>query len=190
MRDSILWRWTTYETYSTCSSCRIQFRGSFEPFRSGLIWKAHAENKCKVFAWTMAREKVLNAENLQRRGWPHQDHCAVCNGSMETCIHLALLCPFAKSVWSLTLAWVHFDENLIISSKEPSKLIRWWEESHAKILKSERRRFNGVVIYTIWNIWKERNRRIFIGTFETATQVAPRAKEDIEQRIRALTWEV
>jgi hypothetical protein len=27
---------------------------------------------------------------------------------LETCIHLALLCLFAKAVWSLTLTWVHF----------------------------------------------------------------------------------
>jgi hypothetical protein len=37
MRDSILWRWTTDGTYSTCSAFRIQFRGSFGPFRSSLI---------------------------------------------------------------------------------------------------------------------------------------------------------
>jgi hypothetical protein len=102
---------------------------------------------------------------------------------------LALLCPFAKAIWSLTLAWVHFDENLIIPSDEPSHLIRWWEETQAKIPKSERL-FNGVVIYTLWNVWKERNRRIFTDTFQTAAQVASRAKEDIEQQERALTWEV
>jgi hypothetical protein len=50
-----------------------------------------------------------------------------------------LLCPFAKSVWSLTLAWGHFDENLITPSEEPSKMIRWWEESQSRIQKSERR---------------------------------------------------
>jgi hypothetical protein len=36
----------------------------------------------------------------------------------------------------------------------------------------------------------ERNRRIFNVIFETITQVASRIKEDIEQRKRAITWEV
>jgi hypothetical protein len=116
-------------TYSARSAYRVQFRGSFRPFRSSLMWRAHAENKCKVFAWTMAVEKALTTDNLQKRGWPHQDHCTLCNGPLETCIHLALLCPFAKSVWSLTLAWGHYDENLITPSEEPSKMIWWWEES-------------------------------------------------------------
>jgi hypothetical protein len=171
LRNSILWRWTADGTYSARSAYRVQFRGSFRPFRSSLIWRAHAENKCNVFAWTMVVEKALIAENLQKRGWPHQDHCTLCNGPLETCIHLALLCPFAKSIWSLTLAWGHFDENLITPSEEPSKMIRWWEESQARIQKSERRRFNGVVIYTIWNIWKE-----FNDVFETTVQVASRVK--------------
>jgi hypothetical protein len=112
LRDSNLWRWMADGTYSARSAYRVQFRGSFRPFRTSLIWRAHAENKCKVFAWTMAVEKALTADNLQKRGWPHQDHCTLCNGLLETCIHLALLWPFAKSVWSLTLAWGHFDENI------------------------------------------------------------------------------
>jgi hypothetical protein len=65
-RDSILWKCTTDRVYSTRSAYQIQFGGSYEPFRFGLIWKAHAENKCKVFAWTMAREKILTSNNLQK----------------------------------------------------------------------------------------------------------------------------
>jgi hypothetical protein len=56
---------------------------------------------------------------------------------------------------------------------------------------SERRKKtlqHGTVIYTLWNIWKERNRRIFNNTHESAMQVALRVKEDIEQRKRALAW--
>ena len=61
----------------------------------------------------------------------------------------------------------------------------WWEEVATKVPRSERRRLNGVVIYTFWNIWKERNRRIFDNKIETVTEVAARIKEDIEQRKRA-----
>ena len=64
----------------------------------------------------------------------------------------------------------------------------WWEEVATKVPRSERRRLNGVVIYTFWNIWKERNRRIFDNKIETVTEVAARIKEDIEQRKRALAY--
>ena len=39
-----------------------------------------------------------------------------------------------------------------------------------------------MVIYTFWNIWKKRNRRIFNNTSETVLQVAARILDDIEQR--------
>ena len=50
----------------------------------------------------------------------------------------------------------------------------------AKIPKQRRRHFNGVVIYTFWNIWKEMNRMIFQNSSMYARQVASRAKEDIK----------
>jgi hypothetical protein len=109
VRDSIIWRWTANGFYSTRSAYRIQFKGSYGIFKSHLIWKAQAENKCKVFIWTLVQEKILTAENLQKRGWPHQDHCVLCNGPLETCLHLSLLCPFAKVVWNQILIWEHFD---------------------------------------------------------------------------------
>jgi hypothetical protein len=46
------------------------------------------------------------------------------------------------------------------------------------------------MIYTLWNIGKERNRRIFTGTFEVAAHVASRIEEDIEQWKRDLKWVV
>ena len=57
-----------------------------------------------------------------------------------------------------------------------------------KVPRSERRWLNGVVIYTFWNIWKERNRRIFDNKIQTVPQVASKIKDDIEQRKRALNY--
>jgi len=75
-----------------------------------LIWKAQAENKCKVHAWILMHNKVLTADNLQERGWLHQEHCVLCNGPLKTGLHLSLLCPFAKAVWGQVLSW----ENLMV----------------------------------------------------------------------------
>jgi uncharacterized Fe-S cluster-containing radical SAM superfamily protein len=43
-----------------------------------------------------------------------------------------------------------------------------------------------MVIYICWNLWKERNRRIFNNAFQSPSEVAARVKEDIDQRRRAL----
>jgi hypothetical protein len=60
----------------------------------------------------------------------------------------------------------------------------WWEKVVTVVPLTERKRFNGMVIYTFWNLWKERNRRIF-NNYESVMQVAARIKYDIEQRRRA-----
>ena len=57
-----------------------------------------------------------------------------------------------------------------------------------KVPRSERRRLNGVLIYTFWNIWKEINRRIFDNKIQTVPQVASEIKDDIEQRKRAIDY--
>jgi ABC-type histidine transport system ATPase subunit len=61
----------------------------------------------------------------------------------------------------------------------------WWDKAAQKVAKPMKRQFNGLVIYTIWNIWKERNRRIFNNTLESPMQVASKVREDIMQRKRA-----
>lgn len=79
--------------YSTCLAYQIQFKGSYKKYLPYLIWKAHAENKNKVFAWILIQDKILIAANLQMRGWPHHGDCVICNGPLEMSLHLLAL-PF------------------------------------------------------------------------------------------------
>ncbi|KAF7010740.1 hypothetical protein CFC21_025114 [Triticum aestivum] len=58
----------------------------------------------------------------------------------------------------------------------------WWDSLTTNLPKNDRRRQSGRFLYTIWNIWKERNRRIFNGTRLTHLEVAAIAFEDIKQR--------
>ena len=75
-----------------------------------------------------------------------------------------------------------------LPQQDPAYIAKWWEDAASKISKQERRRFNGTLIYIVWNLWKERNRRIFQNEFKTAQQVASMTKEDIVQRRRAFSF--
>jgi len=78
------------------------------------------------------------------------------------------------------LGWEHFDVDLIRPQVQPSSIRAWWEQGAANIPRQRCRHFNGVVIYTMWNIWKERNRRIFQNLVMDVRQVASKTKEDID----------
>ena len=184
VQDSITWKWTAYGNYSTRSAYRVQFRGTHRKFQHDLIWKAKAENKCKIHAWILMHDKMLAADNLQKKRWPHQDHCVLCNSPMETGLHLSLLCPYATAVWDQVLSWKNFAVQL--PHPETLSIAEWWEQTASNIPKQDCWRFNGVCIYIWWNMWKERNRRIFENKYMTAQQVASLTKEHIVQRHRAV----
>ncbi|WVZ90520.1 hypothetical protein U9M48_036814 [Paspalum notatum var. saurae] len=179
-RYTFAWKWTSNGIYSSKSAYRAQFLGSYSGHKSNLIWRARAENKCKVFAWILIKNKILTADNLAARGWPHQTSCTLCNGPMESALHLCLSCPYAQEVWNHVLAW----ENLSLPQQaEPryaTNLGEWWESAATLFPASRRRDFSGVVIYTMWNIWKERNRRIFENCSLPPLQVAGRISKCYE----------
>ena len=87
-------------------------------------------------------------------------------------------------MWRQILAWEHFDITLGQQQGGPLQIMSWWDKAVTVVPLTERRHFNGMVLYTFWNLWKERNRRIFNNS-ESVMQVAARIKDDIEQRRRA-----
>jgi hypothetical protein len=92
---------------------------------------------------------------------------------------------FGKLVWNQVLAWEHFNLGLIQHVEESSTISLCWEAAAQMVRKEQQRQFNGLAIYVMWNLCKERNRIIFENRFQTAQQVALRVKEDIDQWKRA-----
>jgi hypothetical protein len=80
VKDSITYKWASNVEYTTKSVYQIQFDGSYNTFRNNMIWKAKAENKCELFTWTLEKDKILIADNLEKRGSPHQTSCVLSHG--------------------------------------------------------------------------------------------------------------
>nr|BAD09021.1 cyst nematode resistance protein-like [Oryza sativa Japonica Group]BAD09120.1 cyst nematode resistance protein-like [Oryza sativa Japonica Group] len=76
-----------------------------------LIWQKRAPSRIKFFMWLATKGRCLTADNLQKRGWPHDASCGLCNAEMESCNHLLMKCPLTNRVWRmLMVCWFIWKE--------------------------------------------------------------------------------
>ena len=58
----------------------------------------------------------------------------------------------------------------------------WWENELAGLPKKQRRVKAALLMYTAWNLWKERNRRIFEHVNSDAVRVMQEIKAEVAVR--------
>jgi len=144
------------------------------------IWKAKAEQKCRFFAWALMHKKILTANNLFKRGWTDDTDCKLCSNDQETPFHLCKDCPFTKEVWGILKQRFNLSVlDLLVSTA--GSIYNYWCRCKWKFDKTQRRDVDEILIYFRWNIWKERNRRIFQQKYLNLRQVAFICKDEIMQ---------
>jgi hypothetical protein len=179
LMDEIRWKWTSNGECTTASAYKIQFQGSHAPFQVGRLWKASVEPKVKVFSLTAMHQKILTADNLASRGMQHNPLCPLCNAFPEDARHLLINCEFAKEVLRLMWNWCHFQgsPSTCPNGQDPAS---WIAANAARADPANARRATGSLLYCWWNLWKERNKRIFDSKHRSEFQVAFAAKEEFE----------
>jgi hypothetical protein len=177
VEDEIKWRWTENGEYTARSAYLIQFEGTFSKIRIAPIWKANTEPKCRFFAWTLLHKKILTANNLMKRGWDNDPICKLCGIEQETPTHLCKDCPYTKEAWENIKQGFQLLALNTVSTN--GSLHQFWQKCRRKVDKNQRRKFDGIIVYFWWNIWKERNRRIFQQKSLNPRQVAGLCKDDI-----------
>lgn len=180
--DAITWRWSANGEYSAKTAYLAQFRGSYCTFQPAAIWRAQTEGKHRFFTWLLLQQRILTADRLLARNWPCNPVCPLCQVELETATHLCLQCPFALQVWRKVSDWA---SGMVTVPLAGSELQTWWCSSINAAAKEKRRATAAVLIYTAWNLWKERNRRIFDGIQCSELQVFFFIKEEIQLRQKA-----
>ena len=71
----------------------------------------------------------------------------------------------------------------MVGKPGPGLLISdWWEKELVQLSKKARRVKAALMIYTAWNVWKERNRRVFDQKSITPSEVLQLIKNEIMER--------
>jgi hypothetical protein len=159
--DSIRWRLEDSGEYTAKSAYLVQFSGAISSNLTTTVWHCWAPGKCKFFMWTAALGRILTADALQRRGLENNYFCQLCFRNLETPWHLLTECTWVRQVWS-ALASLSCTQALVPASWTGiSSIAEWLDLCHANSPAEKRKGMKSLMLLAAWEIWKERNRRIF-----------------------------
>jgi len=138
------------------------------------IWHKDVPLKVVVFAWHLFRDRLPTKDNLLRRGVINHDSrmCVAGCDSAESSCHLFLHCNIFGSAWHLIYRWIG------VSVANPFYVPDHFHQFGfcGGIEKRQRSILQVIWFATVWEIWKERNNRLFKGKECPVYQVVDRIK--------------
>ncbi|XP_015961036.1 uncharacterized protein LOC107485010 [Arachis duranensis] len=161
--DRVVWKFDKKGVFSTNSFVQeLQVEllpediASFSFTRT--VWKGLVPPRVELFIWFALTGRVNTKERLSRLGVVNQEDviCVLCNKGVEVGHHLFLACEFSWQVWC---AWLTFAGRQWSCPGTLKEHFQSWTESSTS--KYERKRWMVSFCAIIWNIWLERNMRIF-----------------------------
>ena len=121
------------------------------------LWRHQGWMKIKLFMWLFLHKKNLTWDNIRKRRVLGPSRCQLCEAQKETMEHLLNNCIFTSRLWD-SFATIFQQTN-----RDKGSIIN--------TLNNSRRNFSNYEIlgsawaltpsFIIWNVWKERNNRIF-----------------------------
>lgn len=168
--DTIRWKWTNDGQYTAKSAYRAQFHGALNMRNGVTLWQANAEPKCKFLAWLAMHGKAPTADNLEKKNWPHAPHCPLCYCQQETNDHLFSACNFSEATWRTVVSDLQLPPEC--QAYHPHGTKSWVEFITKGKNKKDKKKILGALFTFWWQIWLERNSRIFDNRETSYRQVA------------------
>lgn len=144
--------------YTSSKFYSLSFQAINPPKPFLWIWKMKLSKKIKIFIWLMFRDR-LNSRNLLRRKNYKLDgddfSCVLCNPSTEEyTYHLFFQCHFSVQCWAFL--GIHWDHSLYFFDTIQQANDHWQHKFFMEIFS-----------VAAWEIWKQRNAKIFRNTNPT-----------------------
>jgi len=124
-----------------------------------LLWHKEVPLKVLIFAWRLFRDQLPTKNNLIRRNIINLDSssCVGRCGSLETVNHLFLRCSTFGAVWYHIYSWLGWHTTI------PYEAVNHFIQFNygGGVSKLRQSILHLIWFATVWEIWKERNNRIF-----------------------------
>ncbi|KAE8813420.1 hypothetical protein D1007_09424 [Hordeum vulgare] len=159
--DVISWRFSPNGEYSARSAYALQFEGATSMDGFKLIWHAWAPGNCRFFVWTTMLGKIMTADALLRRERENEYFFWLCECSLETPMHLFTECPWSRKIWNWTAVQAGLPSLQPTMWDGQPNFARWLQNCVSMETPRKRKGLLSLMYLTIWEISRERNRRIF-----------------------------
>ncbi|XP_074283365.1 uncharacterized protein LOC141607914 [Silene latifolia] len=134
----------------------------------------------KIICSLAAQQKLATVDNLQSRGFYMVNRCSLCEISLEDHAHLFFNCSFSKDVWQQLLQWMGMH-------RAGSCLLAELEQANFRSKHNWRMAwFCTSLAAAVYQIWNERNSRLFRGRKAAVTEIVSRVKFLVSTRL--LMW--
>ncbi|RLN17873.1 hypothetical protein C2845_PM02G15410 [Panicum miliaceum] len=147
-----------------------------------LIWKRWAPPKCKFFAWLAFQNQLWTADRMEKRGWPNQRVCPLCREANESALHLLAHCRYSNRIWRAIRQWTAGHFPVVEGWDQFTSISHWWQVIYWKDSRCTYPRVRSLILVVAWEIWNERNARIFQRKFKPPELLIEKIKAE------AITW--
>jgi hypothetical protein len=175
--DVISWTLTANGAYSAGSAYKAQFQGSTSCSFKQIVWKAWAPPKCRFFAWLAVQNRLWTSDRLAIRGWPHQPNCQLCRCQLETARHILFECRYSRRVWQQAASWLSCPSLLTDLGTGRDTVLQYWHAITASPSACPKGLQTAVTLIG-WELWKERNARVFNNKAYTPSTLMQRIKDE------------
>lgn len=97
--------------------------------------------------------------------------------NLEIVRHLFMECPFTQQVWRDIGRKIRLSRFLNMTIDDT--LLNWWREQTDEAEKLQQKGLRSVFLTTLWEIWTERNNRIFRGKESTPSALAGKIIDEL-----------
>jgi ribonuclease HI/exonuclease III len=147
------------------------------------LWGHKTIPKIDFFCWLMCHNRILTGDRLKKRGLQGPSRCIMCLENEENLCHLMLECNFAQEIWNEALGpW----RNALICPTSIADLFATWLSNYPGVLpKNESFKVAWLSLPKIicWQIWLERNKRIFRVQVQEAKLVSIKIKNQLKESL-------
>jgi hypothetical protein len=130
----------------------------------------------------MLKDRIWTAARLQRRGWPNDYFYQLYIRNLETTEHLFCDCYVTREIWGEVAIWIQAPSLLPENWSNSSTTDEWFTELIATEDASRRPGLQSIVVLVIWEVWRERNNRVFRREAKTVSHIVATIQDE------ARTW--